>query len=33
LRKAKIAVEALDLWEFGKIGATPSLLVLALKRD
>lgn len=33
LRKAKIAVDAIDLWEFGKIGATPSLLTLALKRD
>jgi len=33
LRKAKIAVDAIDLWEFGKIGATPSLLALALKRD
>ena len=33
LRKAKIAVDAIDLWEFGKIGATPSLLALALQRD
>jgi dimethylargininase len=32
LRKAKIAVDAIDLWEFGKIGATPALLALALKR-
>ncbi len=32
LRKAKIAVDAIDLWEFGKIGATPSLLVLPLQR-
>jgi dimethylargininase len=32
LRKAKFIVEAIDLWEFGKIGATPSLLALALKR-
>jgi dimethylargininase len=32
LRKAKFAVEAIDLWEFGKIGATPSALALALKR-
>jgi N-dimethylarginine dimethylaminohydrolase len=32
LRAAKIGVEAIDLWEFGKVGATPSLLVLALKR-
>jgi dimethylargininase len=32
LRKAKFAVESIDLWEFGKIGATPSLMALALKR-
>ena len=32
LRKAKIVVDAIDLWEFGKIGATPALLALALKR-
>jgi len=32
LRKAKIAVDAIDLWEFGKIGATPSLLALPLQR-
>jgi N-dimethylarginine dimethylaminohydrolase len=32
LRKAKINVDAIDLWEFGKIGATPSSLALALKR-
>ena len=32
LRRAKFAVDAIDLWEFGKIGATPSLLALALKR-
>ena len=32
LRKAKVGVDAIDLWEFGKIGATPSLLALALKR-
>lgn len=32
LRKAKIAVDAIDLWEFGKIGATPSSLVLVFKR-
>jgi len=32
LRKAKIAVDAIDLWEFGKIGATPSSLALPLKR-
>ncbi len=33
LRKAKIAVESIDLWEFGKLGITPSLLALALKRE
>jgi len=32
LRAAKIAVDAIDLWEFGKIGATPSSLALVLKR-
>jgi dimethylargininase len=32
LRKAKFAVDAIDMWEFGKIGATPSLLALALQR-
>ncbi len=32
LRRAKITVDAIDLWEFGKVGATPSSLVLALKR-
>jgi dimethylargininase len=32
LRAAKIAVDAIDLWEFGKIGTTASLLALALKR-
>ena len=32
LRKAKIAVEAIDLWEFGKVGAGPFSLVLATKR-
>jgi len=32
LRKAKVAVDAIDLWEFGKIGATPSLLALPLQR-
>jgi len=33
LRKAKIAVESIDLWEFGRLGITPSLLALALKRE
>ncbi len=32
LSKAHIAVDAIDLWEFGKIGATPSSLALPLKR-
>lgn len=32
LRKAKIKVESFDLWELGKLGLTPSMLVLALKR-
>lgn len=33
LRKAKITVDAIDLWEFGKLGATPSSMALVLKRD
>lgn len=33
LRKAGLVIEALDLYEFTKIGITPSMLVLALKRD
>jgi dimethylargininase len=32
LRAAKIEVEAIDLWEFGKVGAGPFQLVLATKR-
>jgi dimethylargininase len=32
LRKAKVGVEAIDLWEFGKAGAGPPSLVLATKR-
>ena len=32
MRKAKIAVEAIDLWEFGKAGFGPSALALAVKR-
>jgi dimethylargininase len=32
MRKAKIAVEAIDLWEFGKAGAGVFSLVLAVKR-
>ena len=33
LRRAKLSVDAIDLWEFGKVGLTPSTLVLALKRS
>ena len=33
LRKAKITVEAIDLWEFGKAGFGPFSLALALKRS
>jgi dimethylargininase len=33
MRKAGILVEAIDLYEFGKIGITPSMLALVLKRD
>ena len=32
LRNAKIAVEAIDMWEFGKAGFGPFSLVLAIKR-
>ena len=32
LRKSKVIVDAIDLWEFGKVGVTPALLALALKR-
>lgn len=32
LRAAKIDVEAIDLWEFGKAGVVPCQLVLAFKR-
>ncbi len=32
LRQAKISVEAIDLWEYGKAGAGPFSLVLATKR-
>lgn len=31
LRKAKVAVEVIDLWEFGKLGITPSLLALPIR--
>jgi dimethylargininase len=33
LRRARVGVDAIDLWEFGKVGATPSMLTLALKRS
>jgi len=33
MRKAGIAVESIDLYEFAKIGVTPSMLALAIKRD
>ena len=32
MRKAKITVEAIDLWEFGKAGFGPFALALAVKR-
>ncbi|MBV9438369.1 MAG: hypothetical protein JOZ24_00095 [Candidatus Eremiobacteraeota bacterium] len=32
MRRTKIAVEAIDLWEFGKAGFGPFSLVLAVKR-
>jgi dimethylargininase len=33
LRRARIAVESIDLYEFEKVGITPAMLVLALRRD
>jgi dimethylargininase len=33
MRKAGILVEGIDLYDFEKVGITPSLLALALKRD
>jgi N-dimethylarginine dimethylaminohydrolase len=33
LRRAGITVEALDLYEFTKLGLTPSMLTLALRRE
>ncbi len=33
LRKAGVVVEGIDLYDFEKVGITPSMLVLALKRD
>jgi len=32
IRRAGIAVESIDLYEFGKVGMTPANLILALKR-
>jgi dimethylargininase len=32
LRRARVTIDAIDLWDLGKIGATPSTLALALKR-
>jgi dimethylargininase len=32
LRKAKYSVDAIDLWEFGKVGITPSSLLIPLQR-
>lgn len=33
MRRAGIAVESIDLYEFAKLGMTPSMLALALKRE
>lgn len=33
MRRAGLAVEAIDLYEFAKAGMTPAMLALALKRD
>lgn len=33
MRKAGVVVEGIDLYDFEKVGITPSLLVLALRRD
>jgi dimethylargininase len=33
MRRAGVTVEAIDLYEYGKIGLTPSMLALALKRE
>jgi N-dimethylarginine dimethylaminohydrolase len=33
MRRAGVTVEAIDLYEFGKLGITPSMLTLALRRD
>jgi dimethylargininase len=33
MRRAGVTVEAIDLYEFGKLGMTPSMLTLALRRE
>jgi hypothetical protein len=33
IRRAGISVESIDLYDFYKVGITPSMLVLPLKRD
>jgi hypothetical protein len=33
MRRAGITVEAIDLYEFTKLGLTPSMLTLALRRE
>jgi len=33
MRRAGIAVEALDLYDFGKLGISPSMLTLVLRRE
>lgn len=33
MRRAGITVEAIDLYDFGKLGMTPSMLALVLKRE
>jgi len=32
MRRAGVAIEAIDLYEFGKVGLTPSMLVLPIRR-
>lgn len=32
LRKAKYTIDAIDLWEYGKLGLTPSALLVPLRR-
>jgi hypothetical protein len=32
LRKGGVVVEAIDLYDFGRIGISPSMMVLDLKR-